>query len=81
MSIPMKAVVQVIDNVLRAGFKKCTKVVNKKEKVTATRRGKGTRDKLRPTLVLTFGRLNYAERQLLKKQKPPFLIQKAFSKR
>ena len=76
-----KAVSQVIGAILRYGAKRATKYLSPTETVKATLQG-GTYERARrrqDTILITFGRPNYAEQQfikLAKKAGEPFPIRK-----
>jgi hypothetical protein len=68
MGVPMSAFVQAIETVLRTGSRQAIKYLSNKLVVKATRKsfkGRPARDRGQETLLVTFGRPNYREREFI----------------
>ena len=79
MKIPMNAFSDVIEMLLRTESKKATKYLSPDAVVKATRPHKPSIRSRSTTLVVTFGKPNYAEREFIKscrKAGEPFPVRK-----
>lgn len=79
MAIPRYIFSKLVVGLMEVGAKKATKYLSPKEVVKATFQGKRRKSDWNKTILITFGRPNYEERQFIKdckKAGEPFPVKK-----